>query len=341
MKYPLISIIVPVYNVEQFLPMCIDSLLAQSYPYLEILAVNDGSQDQSAEILKEYAQKDRRLKFFNKKNSGVSDTRNFALAQAKGDYVMFVDADDWLDNSTLEECINAIKDADVCFFPYIREFLNHSLLKQLFDKNYTFNAEECQELQRRMIGPIGKELAHPEMLDSLGTIWGKLYRKEVLNGIKFIDLKIIGTAEDTLYNCMVFRNVKKAVYLNTPFYHYRKFNIQAETKRYKPNLPQQWNQLFNYIGSTILNKEGEQALSNRIALSIIGLGLNECLAAHSFQEKKHRINKIIIQPHYTEAYHILNLSYFPFHWKLFFYAAKHRINNLLILLLLCIKKIIS
>lgn len=341
MEYPLISIIVPIYNVEQFLPMCIDSLLTQTYSYLEILAVNDGSQDHSVDILKEYAQKDIRLKFFNKENSGVSDTRNFALEQAKGDYVMFVDADDWIDHSTLEKCINAIEDADVCFFPYIREFSDHSLPKQLFEKNYTFTAEECQILQRRMIGPLGKELAHPEMLDSLSTIWGKLYRKEVLDGIKFIDLKIIGTAEDTLYNCMAFRNVKKAVYLNAPLYHYRKFNTQAETKRYKPSLPQQWNQLFNYIGSTILNKEGEQALSNRIALSIIGLGLNECLSTHSFQEKKHRISEIITQPHYTEAYQGLELSPFPLHWKLFFFAAKHRIDSLLTLLLLCIKKIIS
>lgn len=144
---------------------------------------------------------------------------------------MFVDADDWIDPHTIEKCLQAIGDADVCFFAYVREFSNRSLPKLLFPQTRHFTREACKQLQRRMIGPIGQELANPGMLDSLGTIWGKLYRRDILDGTSFIDLKIIGTAEDSLYNCNAFRKVQKAVYINKAFYHYRKCNYGAETKK--------------------------------------------------------------------------------------------------------------
>lgn len=340
MNSPLVSIIVPVYNTEKYVSECLNSLIQQSYAHIEIIAVDDGSTDNSLKILNDISAKDRRLKVFSQRNQGVSAARNLALKKATGEYIMFVDADDWIDSSTIEECLQAIGDADVCFFTYIREFTNRSLPKSLFPQTQIFATEACKQLQRRIIGPIGEELANPGMLDSLGTIWGKLYRKEILNGTEFIDLKVIGTAEDSLYNCNVFRKVKKAIYLNKAFYHYRKFNSGAETKKYKPQLSQQWNSLFEYMKATTTDEMGQKALLNRIALSIIGLGLNECLSPDTLKDKTNKIAEIINQPHYRETYKELDLTYFPIHWKIFFFAAKYNMNRVLMLLILCIKKII-
>lgn len=340
MKNPLVSIIVPVYNTEKYISECLDSLCQQNYSHIEIIAVDDGSTDNSLCLLKELSNKDDRLKVFSQPNQGVSAARNLALSQATGIYVMFVDADDWIDPSTIEKCLQAIGDADVCFFAYVREFSNRSLPKLLFSQTQHFTGEACQQLQRRMIGPVGEELVNPGMLDSLGTIWGKLYRRDILDGASFIDLKIIGTAEDSLFNCNVFRKVQKAVYINKAFYHYRKFNSGAETKRYKPQLFQQWNRLFEYMKATVTDEIGQKALYNRIALSIIGLGLNECLSPDTLKVKTAKIAEIINQPHYREAYKELDLAYFPIHWKVFFFAAKHQMARVLMLLVLCIKKII-
>lgn len=304
----LVSIIVPVYNTEKYISECLHSVTQQSYPHIEIIAVDDGSTDNSLSILNEISATDNRLKVFSQCNQGVSAARNLALKKATGEYIMFVDADDWIDSSTIEECLQVIGDADVCFFAYIREFTNRSLPKPLFPQTHIFTAETCKQLQRRMIGPTGKELANPGMLDSLGTIWGKLYRKEILNGTEFIDLKVIGTAEDSLYNCNVFRKVKKAIYLNKAFYHYRKFNSGAETQKYKPQLSQQWNRLFDYMKATATDEISQKALHNRIALSIIGLGLNECLSPNTLKEKTDKIAEIINQPHYRKAYKELLLS---------------------------------
>ncbi len=340
MKNPLVSIIIPIYNTEKYIYECLNSLINQSYSHIEIIVVDDGSTDNSLCLLKELSDKDNRLKVFSQPNQGVSAARNLALSKATGTYVMFVDADDWIDPHTIEKCLQAIGDADVCFFAYVREFSNRSLPKLLFPQTRHFTREACKQLQRRMIGPIGQELANPGMLDSLGTIWGKLYRRDILDGTSFIDLKIIGTAEDSLYNCNAFRKVQKAVYINKAFYHYRKCNYGAETKKYKPQLSQQWNRLFNYMQATVTDEISQKALQNRIALSIIGLGLNECLSPNTLKKKTDKMAEIINQPHYKEAYQKLDLTHFPIHWKVFFFAAKHNMKRVLMLLILCIKKII-
>jgi len=93
-----ISVIVPVYNVEKELPRCIESLLTQTYSNFELLLINDGSSDGSPEIMERYAEKDPRIRTLHKKNGGVSSARNRGLEQAKGEYVCFVDADEWLRN---------------------------------------------------------------------------------------------------------------------------------------------------------------------------------------------------------------------------------------------------
>ena len=93
----LVSVIVAVYNIEEYLPRCIDSILAQTYRNLEIILVDDGSTDSSGGICDDYAQKDRRIKVIHKKNGGLSDARNAGLDKVSGDYIGFVDGDDWID----------------------------------------------------------------------------------------------------------------------------------------------------------------------------------------------------------------------------------------------------
>lgn len=340
---PLVSIIVPIYNATEYLENCIHSLLDQDYSTLEVIAVNDGSTDNSLYILNELSKKDARLVVVNQKNQGVSAARNHGLSIAKGEYVMFTDADDWLDGTALSVCVHSIlsNKADVCMFAYMREYENRSNPRYLFPEDKIFNEVECAKLQRRLIGPVGNELRNPGMLDSLGTIWGKLYHRSVVEKMHFVDLKEIGTAEDTLFNIVAFLKVHKAVYVNRPFYHYRKNNSASETKRYKADLYLKWNCLFAYMKEAVHSKEAQTALSNRIALSMMGLGLNECASRNAWKEQKKRIRCILEQPHYVEAYRKLDFSYFPLHWKLFYFSAKHRLYYLYLFLVSCMNRAIS
>ena len=98
-----VSVIVPVYNVEKYLRQCLDSILQQTYQNLEILIINDGSTDGSDAICREYLEKDERISYFAKENTGISDTRNVGIRQATGEYVTFVDSDDWIEKTYIEE----------------------------------------------------------------------------------------------------------------------------------------------------------------------------------------------------------------------------------------------
>lgn len=123
-----VSIIVPVYNVEKYLERCLDSLINQSFHDIEILAINDGSTDRSLEILKKYESTDNRIKIINNSNVGVSETRNIGIMESKGEFIVFVDSDDWIDKDMIEKMYKFMvnEKSDMVISTYIREFGDHS-----------------------------------------------------------------------------------------------------------------------------------------------------------------------------------------------------------------------
>jgi len=351
MSNPKISIIVPVYNVEKYLSQCIDSLINQTYTNIEIIFINDESPDNSKRILEEYVLKDYRIKIINQENTGLSKARNKGIEAATGDYIMFVDSDDWLELNSCEVAISFLLKycADVVLWSYIREFPNNSQPKRIFNEDIIIFSypEVKQKLHRRFCGLLNEELRHPENADALGTVWGKLYKTELIkrHKIQFIDLNLIGTSEDALFNFCLFNHVSKAVYINEYFNHYRKDNATSLTTKIKPKLFTQWLNLFELMKKNIddngLDETYKQALDNRVALSIIGLGLNELAGEGSFETRIKAIKRIVTSERYIEAYKKLTLKYFPIYWKVFFICAKFRFSIGIYILLIIIKKMIG
>ena len=105
----MISVIIPVYNNEKYIVRCLDSLIAQTYSDFETLVINDGSKDKSGEIIRSYAERDKRFRYFEQENQGVSVARNKGLDNAKGEYILFLDGDDWLDSDVLERLLAAME----------------------------------------------------------------------------------------------------------------------------------------------------------------------------------------------------------------------------------------
>lgn len=318
----LVSIVIPVYNVEEFLPHCLNSVTAQTYKNIEIICVNDGSPDSSAQILTKYKELDSRIIVINQTNQGLSGARNTGIKEAHGEYIMFLDSDDWADAETVAEAHKKItsENADVVMWSYVREFPDKKIEKHIFDfSDKVFEGDEMKTLHKRMAGLMGKELSNPENADSAVTAWGKLYRAEVIKNLRFVDTKIIGT-EDALFSLEAFCFVKKAVYIDKCFNHYRKENNKSLTKKYKSRLYDQWQELYKRMGEIIKKYDlpFEDALNNRIALSIIGIGLNELLNDTKQKEKIKKIGSVINSPAYKTAYADLDTQYMPAHWKTFF-----------------------
>lgn len=342
-RIPKVSIIVPAYNVAPYLRQCMDSLINQTYRNIEIICIDDGSTDASGKIIDQYAKTNDRILTIHTSNSGVASARNTALSYATGKYVTFVDGDDWIDTTACEKAVlhAEAQHVDLVMWPYIREFPNHSAPKVIFPEGKSFDENECRELQRRMIGLSGTELARPENADALCTVWGKLYRREIIeqNNIRFADLQRIGSYEDGLFNLYYFAHAKRAVYIPDYLSHYRKNT--GMTSKYRSELRSQWKNLFldmySYIKEHRCDSSFDGALNNRISLSIIGLGLNALALPN--REALHEIHNILSEEEYRTAIKKLPMRYFPPHWWAFFVCCKLNFAPGVFLLLKCTERI--
>lgn len=208
MKKPKISIVIPVYNDEMNLYSCIDSLLCQTYKDFEIVLVNDGSVDKSDSICKQYKEKNDNIKLINIEHKGLGVARNIGIEHCDGDYITFVDSDDYVDSKYLEIMYNNIvnNNCDLCICDFKRVF-NHKHKKN----NYTnririLSSEEMYKLFFRV----------SQKKDYYG-VWGKLIKKEVISNIRFVENKING---DIPFVYEVISNVNKVVFIDDVLYYY-------------------------------------------------------------------------------------------------------------------------
>jgi glycosyltransferase involved in cell wall biosynthesis len=345
MKEFKISIIIPIYNSERYLSECLDSIVNQTYKNIEIICINDGSPDNSIRILDLYGRQDSRIRVVTQKNKGLSGAYNRGIVESTGEYIIFVDADDWMDLDCCEVALKkSIKySADVVLWPYIKEFKDHSKVNTMFgDFTYFSQKEVKQKLHRRLFGLLDEELMYPENSDSIVTAWGKLYKSHLLKNknTRFVDTKLIGT-EDAWFNINVFKSVSSAVFTNEIFYHYRKYNDESFTTRYRPKLFIQWQHLYelmeDFIKDNNLDSTYRSALDNRIVLSIIGLGLNILADTSSPLEKIRLIKQVVYSDQYQKIYKKFSLRWLPIHWKIFFWLVKKKYITLIYLILNVIK----
>ena len=208
MSNPLISIIVPVYNVEQYLPKCVDSILAQSYQNLEIILVEDGTKDRSGEICDAYAAKDPRIKVIHKKNGGLSSARNAGMDVAQGEYFGFVDSDDWIEPETYEALMELARkyDADlVCGGRYDVDGATGERTIGLCPQK-----EECIS-SMEMLGRVFTW----DNCDS--AAWDKLYRRHLFDEIRY-PLGMV--SEDIAIFYKLMEKANRVALCNKPIYNY-------------------------------------------------------------------------------------------------------------------------
>ena len=337
-EQPQVSIIVPVYNVENYIERCLNSLVNQTFKDIEIITINDGSTDKSLELINKYVKEDIRVSVIDLGDEGVSYCRNLGIEKANGKYIMFVDSDDWIDFNMVEVMYKKAEEnnIDLVMCSYIREFKDHSKEK-IFNlpEEIIYKEDKVKnELLRKLVGPVKEELSNPEMLDALGTVWGKLYRADIFkeNKINFVDLKEIGSAEDTLFNIFTFNYLSKVMFLNKPMYHYWRDNPKSVTSQYNSKLKEQRKVFFKYISDFIKENNFEQvfeeALNNRICTSVLGLGLIECSKNNKISgiNKIKNIKKIINEEYIRNAYKNLELKYFSIHWRVFYFFIKNKMS---------------
>ncbi len=278
----LVSVIIPVYNVEKFLRRCLDSVCNQTYENIEIIIINDGSPDNSQLIIDEYAKKDKRIVPIKQENGGLSEARNSGMNVAKGKYIMFVDSDDYIEYNCVQLLLDNVHmtQADIVI-------ANKKILSQDGEIYHGVDLENKVLNENQM---LTSALKFDYFLDRGYGIsaWAKLYNHNFIKniGIKFEKNNEI-FAEDMLFNLKCYTYNPKVALINEKVYIYCN-NEDSITKTYKPNIAKRMLALVENFYSHLLelNKlEKHQDLLNLMSYNAMSVS---CANAYRYSEKKYQ-----------------------------------------------------
>ena len=293
-----VSIIIPVYKVEKFLSRCVDSALAQTYKDIEIILVDDGSPDRCPQICDEYEKQYEQIKVVHKKNGGLSSARNTGLKNATGDYILFVDSDDWIDSNMVADLVDIANREKVDFVRSRAKYANwpnhsdgtvcdYGIEKMMHAGRYNRESMEndilpiCITTPQITFGPIV-------------SAWGTLYRKSFLTDNEIVFYEDVKYSEDCIFNVKVLMKCNSFYYLNEPQYYNYFYNNASITKSYRADRWESNKTLIKRFeedyGSEIRFDIPQQLWRKR--LFCIMNSLNECQNLDTFSAKKEYCKRI-------------------------------------------------
>lgn len=203
----LVSIVIPIYNVENYLSQCVDSVVAQTYPNLDIVLVDDGSTDSSSAICDDYANKYNNITVIHKVNGGISDTRNVGIEKSKGEYILFVDGDDWVHKDYVRQLIDFALNNDC---EIVQGNFYYAYESRELKQSYTSN-DFCLGKTEVLNGLLESKIIH-------NFVWGKLFKSSLIKEIKFPVNKLF---EDAFWTYQVIDRCNNYGIVSTPLYYYR------------------------------------------------------------------------------------------------------------------------
>lgn len=257
---PKVSIIIPIYNMEKYLARCLDSVINQTLKDIEIICINDGSTDNSLEILTKYSKKDSRITVINKKNGGVASARNAGLKAVKADYIGFVDPDDWIEPETYEAALNKmLEDPEL-------DLLSWGV--NAFEEN----EDGAKYLYRSHLKITGRHEMNDDIcFGTVVTVWNKLFRREIIqkNNVFFPHGLLF---EDSTFFLTYAANCRYAYYFDKCFYNYLNrgdsiTRLSAAKKYCRPYRFLVWKATYSYYEQNKLLKNKKKLLE-RVFLRI-------------------------------------------------------------------------
>ena len=320
-----VSVIMPVYNAEKYLAEAVDSVLKQTYGDFELLLINDASEDNSKEICKEYSQKDSRIVLLenDSESHGPGPTRNIGLDYATGEYIYFMDADDWIEESLLQCAVNRMQesDADIVQFRAIYEWEN-------------LNRSE-------LYGKIGRDVLTRDEIEkdflafwktNMSSLWLCLFRRETVKTIRF---ESIMYGEDSSYIMDALCNTETIAYMEEALYHYR-YVEKSTSRRWRNNvidcLTTNWNHEKKYLdsfqGEIDMLAYTEVAYGN-VVWAIYHLSNTSC--PMTYREKRKELQRLEKEMNFDKYRRI-----YPLEWrygvdKLKYMLVKYRMERILLL----------
>lgn len=321
MNNPFISIIIPVYNIQNYIGKCIESILKQDYESYELIIVDDGSSDKSREICCKYSETDKRIKVFHKEKGGVTSARNLGIVKSTGDYIAFIDGDDWVDSNYISSFVKEIKKYSpdiVCsgaYWAYENKIVEHKI-----DLPYGYYSKS--DIEKRIF-PILIENENGEYFTP--SLWAKFFKKEIIEKYQLsLDTKIkIGEDNACVKTCIY--NSKSIVLIEESLYYYRQNPTSATKKK----------AAFNWDGPILIAQYFEKNIDmdkfdfqNQVYRNFIHNVFNVAITQFYRKEPYSFIRKEIInklnEPYYLNA--LQKCEYNSKYWKgnLALFSLRHK-----------------
>ncbi len=267
-----ISIIVPIYNVEKYLANCLDSLLMQTHTELEVILVNDGSKDHSLEICKAYAEKDKRIVVIDKVNEGVSIARNTGLEAATGDYVAFIDPDDWVESEAYASMLSQLKkwESPICLCNFYKDTKRKSQPKCF---EFTSEVLEGDEVREQLVNNmIGMPDLLPKYVYVMGSVWRGLYSRSFLNDNKLRFVPGLTIMEDLVFMVQTLLKCDKVAIDQGIWYHYVQHSAST-LHTYNGQLWEDQLVVYELLEQSLKEAQLEGDMRNRLDIRYIGMVL--------------------------------------------------------------------
>lgn len=312
---PKITVIIPVYKVEPYLRQCLDSVVNQTYHNLEIIVIDDGSPDNCGKICDEYAQKDDRITVIHKENEGLSAGWNDGIAASSGEWIAFVDSDDWIDDTYFEKLISGISKAEnidmVISGGHYEEIGTKTIERAAIHETYILDMESNREnLQLKVFVATDKK----QPSDRITCVWNKLYNTSFLKEgkLSFDTQLCAGLGNDILFNYMVLDKAHAVCRINKAGYHYRVLNT-AGTRKFDPYRSEsthdflvKFDQILKKTNASPIMREAFKTYS----LQLIITNLQLCFFSENNEEEylvvAKKIKKMKKMPHYHAAIYSKN-----------------------------------
>lgn len=329
-----VSIIVPIYNMEKYLRRSIESLQNQILREIEIILVNDGSTDNSFAICKEYQKNDKRIKIIDKPNGGVSSARNAGIEIAKGDYIGFIDPDDWIKAEMYENMYNQIieTDADVCFCNFVVEHQNKSNPQILKIDEYLLKENEIFE--ELILNMISTSNIKKDSQIIMGSVCRLLIKRELINNNNLKFDTNITYMEDLVY-CVQVLLLSNLVTINRGIYYHYIINQKSAVTSYKENFFEKQKRVYNILTDLLykyhFNTDIFERMNKRYLNMIMNTIRNE-VHLDNPQKVKFKVNyikKLCNDDKVVSIFNNFNLQSYSLNKKMFIFALKYKLAFLL------------
>lgn len=304
MMNPKISIIIPVYNVEEYIKKCLDSVRQQTFENFECILIDDGSTDHCGVICDSYAEMDDRFSVFHQKNAGVSVARNYGISVANGEYIVFADPDDYLANDYFENAVKHIMNYDMVIYnaTYLIDSHEITVYKNKTEE-LSYNEEKVKDIRKYVLNRDMPNINIPFM----GTPWMKVYRKQIILDCNLKFIEGIHPMEDVIFNACYVQKCNYIRFINRSFYYYR-IHKESSTFGVKKNRYEN----FELVQRALLDvfQDNEEMLDPIYFWSVSQLWY--CLSRQTFNKRcfpKYRDRRLDFLKHTNDTHVISTLKY--------------------------------